>query len=329
MNVSEVAALVEKTMYPVVIDNYIREPAMYPRLCKVTPINSSSGFGTKGKVIAGMGQLRIRSDAEAPMADRMFQAATWQAAYRIMGATTILEKRLLDSSDAMGKVGSLLSSLAVQWGKSAVYAKDAYLAKFFQKGTLTAGHEIFDQSYEGEQMSSSTRLFVYDGLPWFDGAHTIAGATTTYSNIATGTTLSAANLETMLGVMTMTNAVNERGEQISIRPNVLVVPPGVQEFTAKRIVNSAQTAGSANNDINAIQGMLEVIPWSLIADDTDCGYIGVKGEGIEVFDSGAPDIVIEPMNDGTGNLRVTPTCYFGVGITDAFRYWYSYGRADA
>jgi len=327
MNVSEVQKLVESTVYPVMVEKYKTVPTMYDRLCKVVPYDVTQAYGTKGSVIGGFGQLKERSDGEAPKADRLFDAYTWQCAVKILSSSVTLERRLLESSNALGKIGDMISRVSENWGVSAQRAKDAKLSLMFQKGTLTAGHEVFDNSYEGNIQSN--RLFVYDGLPWFDGAHTISGGSNTYSNIATGTTLSAANVETMLGTMRVTNAVDERGQAINIEPNCIVVPPGAEEYKARRIFNSTLRPESANNDINVLQGLIEVIPWVSIADDTDCGYIGTKGEGLIAIDSGVPEIRVQQLTDGTGNVIVSCDAYFGIAVTDAFRYWYSYGRADS
>lgn len=107
-----------------------------------------------------------------------------------------------------------------------------------------------------------------DGLPLFSTAHTRPDGGSNQSNASsTGITLTEANLET--GILAMRNQLDDRGNLVSIVPNVLVVPPALEK-EALIITKGANRSGTANNDINVNNmkiytgGMLDIIVWDYL-----------------------------------------------------------------
>jgi hypothetical protein len=74
----------------------------------------------------------------------------------------------------------------------------------------------------------------------------------TYANETTAATLSEAALED-LSILIM-NASNDRGLNISLMGETLIVPPALV-FESDRILNSPLRVGTANNDLNALKNM--------------------------------------------------------------------------
>ena len=111
-----------------------------------------------------------------------------------------------------------------------------------------------------------------DGVTLFNTAHTtIAGS---FSNtLATAADLNETSLEqAMIDIAALTD---ERGLKIAAKAVKMIIPSALQ-FTADRLMNSAQRVGTADNDINAIRNM-GMIPGGYSVNhyltDTDAFYI--------------------------------------------------------
>lgn len=107
-----------------------------------------------------------------------------------------------------------------------------------------------------------------DGLPLCSTVHTRADGGATQSNAsATGITLTESNLET--GILAMRGQLDDRGNLVSMVPNVLLVPPAL-ENEALVITKSSNRSGTANNDINVNNmseytgGKLKVVVWDYL-----------------------------------------------------------------
>ena len=182
---------------------------------------------------------------------------------------------------------------------------------------------FFDGSFPNNVDPNPT--LIYDALPFFDTAHTISGGSSTYANHVVSSALSAANLQTALIEMTKTNAVNERGERIMIRPDVLMVPPGL-EYTARVILQSGLLPGSANNDINAVAGSLNLVVNRALDDAASASswWLVQSGRGLKIADSGAPRM--RTFAQENGDVTVLSEYEFGAAVTN-WRYSYLANKA--
>jgi phage major head subunit gpT-like protein len=107
-----------------------------------------------------------------------------------------------------------------------------------------------------------------DGKPLFSTDHTRADGGSAQSNAnASGATLTEANLET--GIIDMREQLDDRGQLISVVPNVLLVPPALEK-EALIICNSQQRSDTADNDANVYNmgeytgGRLKVVVWDYL-----------------------------------------------------------------
>lgn len=324
LSVTELAELVDATAYPVLLEAAAAQPAIFPQFCKVNPITTDMLYGTKGTVLGALGEFRRRRDGGALEHDRVGKSHTWQVAFHPFSKILTIPMRLADASNAAGKIGDMVAGTAQKAGSRAITDKDRFVAAVMQKGTLTAGSlDYFDNSFVDN--ADPNPKFIYDGLPFFDTAHT-DNAGSTYSNHEAGGSLTSANLETYLQTIRQTNAKDDRGGEMVIEPDVIVVPPGL-EFTAARVLNSALTAGTANNDVNALQGRLRPVVNRYLSDaaSASAGWIGQAGAGLEVWDSGIPQ-VRTGVDLEHGNYIVTFEYHFGVTVTD-WRFWFNFGKA--
>lgn len=327
LDVTELADTVKAELYPTVIQSYEAQPAIYPQICDVRPITEMRNFyGTKGNTLEASGEFRDRADGQEAEHDSPGKAYTWQCKVRQKARRMEIPQRMLDTLGTAGRVVDYVQQQAANWGTQARRAKDQHVAGMLQKGTLTAGSaEFFDNSYLDD--NDPNPKFIYDGLPFFDTAHTLSDSPTTLGNHTASLALTRANLETVLTTIRQTNAIDDRGNRIQLMPNALVVPPAL-DFTARRIVNS--TVSDADMQINPVQGALQVIVNPYLTDDTDSWYVAQVGAagfggGIRFFDAGEP-VITTQYDEVRKILHVVAEVHFGAAVTD-WRFWYNANKA--
>jgi phage major head subunit gpT-like protein len=324
---SELPSLVAETGYPVLTEEYERQPAFYAEIGKVRPVDSpeltAPMLGHRELINPGMQRhAEIEVGQEIP-GGNAFEGYTVYSKIRKFSRAMVIPKEMIEASNGQAQVISLIERAAQSWGELAAVQKNEFAAGMLQKGTLTAGSAAyFDGSFVGN--TDPTPGFIYDGLPFFDTAHTLTGSATTFSNHTASLALSASNLETVLTALRVGNALDERGERMVNTPNVLVVPVNL-EGTALRILNSELLAGSANNDVNWLKNRLRVVANPFLTDETAAWWVGNDTRGLQFFDSGMP--VLETVYDvRTQSHIVTSTYYFGGSVSDA-RPWYCANKA--
>ncbi len=113
---------------------------------------------------------------------------------------------------------------------------------------------------------------IYDGTALFHGDHGNLGG-------------SALDEDTLFAaIIAMRTQLSESGTPLNIKPGYLVVPPEL-EFTAKKLVNSVLVPGSDYNDINPLQGIVEVITEPLLTDANNW-YVVAKPSSIATIEIG-------------------------------------------
>ena len=326
LDVSQVTALVENDGYEAGFEMYDSMPVVYPLLGQIIdPIDAGiSEYGDRGTVYLGHQRFDKRKDLQQVNQSTTDLAYTWQAAIEQYSRGMTIPSRLLRSNGARSAVKAKIIEFAQDRAEIAMLQKEDHIADMFQKGTLTAGNtEFFDNSYPGN--IDANRGFIYDGLPWFDTAHTVAGSSSTYSNHTVSLALTQTNLQTVLTTMTSTNAVNDRGERIMIRPDTILVPAAL-EFTAATILRSTQVTGSGNNDINPIAGRLTPVVWNALDDAASASawWVVQRGRGLRIYDSGAPRMWV--VQEDNGDITVNSEYIFGAAV-DQWRYQYCANKA--
>lgn len=198
------------------------------------------------------------------------------------------------STRGMQVFGTNFAEFARQQGTLTAIYKERYIAGMFQKGTLTAGStQYFRNSYAN---NAATDGLIYDGLPWFDTAHPVGarlGSATTKSNHSVSLALDASGLGTALDAMMLTNAVDDREDEIVIAPDVLLTPMGAQHRTAKKILESEKDPESSTEAINPFAGALQPLGWRFLADSASSSswWLTTLGDcGLKVVDSGMPTL---------------------------------------
>lgn len=323
IDVSTLPELVTQEAYPVMVQSYETTPSYYTGLCNVRSVSETNLYGLKGSVLETAGQFRERADGAEAESDAPGKAYTWQVKIRQFTRRLDIPQRMLQSLGSAGKVTDYVQQQISAWGEQAMRRKDLFLAGMLQDGTLTAGSlEFFDNSFPDNDDPNAG--FIYDGLPFFDTAHTLSGASGTYANHTASAALTSTNLQTVLTTIRSTNAVNDRGDRILLMPDTLVVPQALL-FTARQVLNSQLLPGGTNNDVNPLAGELQIVANPYLTADTDSWYVCEAGKGIDFWDSGAP--VIETQYDAKRKvLSVVAEMHFGSAVTD-WRRWYNANKA--
>jgi phage major head subunit gpT-like protein len=140
-------------------------------------------------------------------------------------------------------------------------------------GIVEITEEMIRYDKSGEIARLATELgesVVYERYQLITDQLTTAGNTTAQS---TAVTLTPTNLEDMIRVyQTQTDSVSSKITAQS--PDTLVVPAALQ-WSARRILESAGIPGSANNDINVLRGIVNLVVCPLLdANSTTRFYIG-------------------------------------------------------
>jgi len=155
-----------------------------------------------------------------------------------------------------------------------------------------------------------------DGEALCSASHpTIAG---TYSNtLATAADLNETSLEQSL--IDIAAFTDERGLKIAARGMKLIIPSELQ-FTADRLMKSANRVGTADNDINAIRNM-GMIPQGYVVNHylTDGDAFFIKTDvpnGLKMFVRSPIKTSMEGDFD-TGNVRYKARERYSFGFSDA------------
>lgn len=174
----------------------------------------------------------------------------------------------------------------VSYGKLSEQDERVYTHKAYTKGFMI-GRELYDDEQYNQinkfpkAMARSGRAFVekeavktfhnafsaesaiYDGKALLAHDHPLTdNSSKTGDNLITGA-LNDANLK--IALQCMRETVDEAGNLISASAKKLVVPPAL-EYTAKELVQSAQKAGTSDNDINTVKGALEVVVYDYLGE---------------------------------------------------------------
>jgi hypothetical protein len=295
-------SLVESTLYPLVLDEYAAIPPLYPAFCEVLPWDNRYNLGERTDSVIGVGDPdEIAYGQEAP--DRQF-LDSWgvNSKARKFAHKFSITQEELDAINAIGRLPGTVEQFFMGQGTAFRQKKEKFVAGMLQKGTLTAGSfAYFGNAFTGVDAVSSD-LFIYDGGPLYDTAHTLKGSSTTPSNHTAVAAISETTLQAALTLMEATSAVDERGNRIQNRMDTLVIPVGL-EWTARVLLESALKAGSGNNDKNLLQGRLALQVNPYLSDSESASSWWLFGtqqrRAIRVRDSGEPRLRIyrdEPTN---------------------------------
>ena len=154
-----------------------------------------------------------------------------------------------------------------------------------------------------------------DSVSLFNTSHpTIAGIVA--NTLATQADLNETSLEQSL--IDITAMTDERGLKIAAKGVKMIIPSELQ-FTAERLMKSAQRVGTADNDVNAIRSM-GMIPQGYVVNnfltDPDAFYIITDvPNGMKYFERSPINTKMEGDFE-TGNMKYKARERYSFGVSD-------------
>jgi len=155
-----------------------------------------------------------------------------------------------------------------------------------------------------------------DGVELFSSAHVSISSSSNRNELSTASDLSETSLEQAL--IDIAAFKDERGLKVAARGMKLIIPSALQ-FTAERLMKSAQRVGTADNDINAVKSM-GMVPQGYTVNnfltDTDAWFIKTD------VPNGMKHMVRAPIKTAmegdfdTGNMRYKARERYSFGWSD-------------
>lgn len=303
----------QKDAYKYYFESYDALPTVYDKIFEVT--QSDSAF-EKSTTAIRAGQPREKKVGDKILISNPMEGYTVYVKNRTFADGIEFTMEMTEDMSPT-KIANVVQEVARGWGEGVIAAKETYAAKLFNYGGYTAGNDVFNGTITGV-VDDPTGDLCYDGKPFFalsGNNHPAKSGSTYYNSLALA--LSSTNLQTAYNLMTVTNAYNERGEKVSIRPDTLLIPPNLR-FTAKTILESDNIVSSANNDINVTKGIVTPIEWPYLT-DTDAWFLGKAKTGLVWLERKEP-VIDSYIDDSTKNTYVTIVARWGAGMTN-WRYW--------
>ncbi len=226
-----------------------------------------------------------------------------------------------DAIDDHQKVDNYLKAWAEGLGEVVRNKQESEHAALFNYGGFTAGHDAFNNSIPGV-LTPSYGSLAYDAKPLFNlsGNERTAKHGGTYYNGVETLTLDGTGLQTLMKLISVTNAYNEAGLEIQIMPNVILCQYGSDTYyAAQRILQSTADVTAVQSGVKNIwNGALRLIGWRFLT-DSDAWFIGVAKQGLTSLARMAP--VIDYYEDKSIRSQVVRMqARWGRGPTN-FRYW--------
>ena len=203
---------------------YSEVPLQFPQIFEK---NTSKRAYEQDVGLSGMGLAVIKPEGGSITYDEMEQGFVDTYTHVVIGLGFIITRETYE--DLMGPTEG------VKKAKS--------LAFSVRQAQETMGANILNRAFSNS--------YVYgDGVELCSTAHPNKSGGTWKNELTTAADLSEAAIEQ--ACFDIADLANDRGLKISVKPEMLVVPPELQ-FEAERILKSQNQAGNANNDINAIK----------------------------------------------------------------------------
>ncbi len=241
---------------------YRERPEQYRRYVNVQ--NSSRAY-EESMAISGLGPLAKKGELETTILDEPIKLGGVRWIHDTFALGFAISKEMMDD-DQYGA----MRDLAGQLGKSSRFTSELY------------GHDVYNNGF------STAKYIGRDGKALFATDHPIQGTGGVAANRpAVDVDLSQAALEA--AIQSFSNQVDDRGMPIDMQPVTLLVSPE-NEFIAARLLQSAGLPGGANNDINPIQGRLNIVVSHYIVDKDAWFVLAAKEDlGVRFYWREMPD----------------------------------------
>ena len=227
------------------------------------------------------------------------------------------------------------------WAEALAYTRNKWIKTMLEEGAKTAGHSVFNQSISassGAAWTDPTGNFIYDNKPFFgddqrnaggcDYRHPVKADPSILLRNYQALPLNYDNLVAVYNEMKQ-NGIDDYGRKISIRPNILLVPPAL-EITARQLVEADYMPHDSTTPSkpNPFKGVLNVLVWDELEDQDAWYLIDSRMKGIVVFDN-PEDVDINVWVDpDTREVRCDITAKFGAYVRN-WRPFYACNLAQS
>lgn len=307
---------VKKDAYGYMMDyeKYQTENIKHPEIFEM---GQGEGMFEKNTTVIGMGDLVKRNPGERITYDRAGEGWTVQSDWDLYSKGIEFDHVALDDLSET-KMQNMIMKMVQSGTQNYYLGKERLAANVFNYGGYTAGHDIYNGSVPGETDPSGD--LVYDGKPFFNLSNNLRALTPTgteaYYN-AIAKPLTEANIQEAYDRMVLTNAVDARGNEVILEPDILLVHPSLR-WEAEVLMNTTAQVGSANNDNNSVRGLLKVVPWRFLNTSTFWA-IGSSKQGIKFWERWGLTFDFFRDNE-TKSYKATLEARYGIEVND-FRYW--------
>lgn len=301
--------------YSYAMETYDEEPLIFPEI-----FMTEDSTNAWEQYTTAVGPNRLSETDEGEEIDRT--TATEGYTSYILNKKFAVELPISNEAiDDHQKIDNFLKTWAQELGEAARCTKEEVHANVFNKGGFTAGHAVFNND-KNPWLSTGYGSLCYDSKPFFNasGNNRSSKSNSTYYNGKVNLDLDETNLQILWQLMTQTNAYNEAGRKIHIRPNVILVQEGSDNwFTANRIINSQAPVGAAHSGVaNLWRGKLRVIGWPYL-DRAQAWGLGVARKGLKSL--ARMPLSIDYYEEKRIDAQVVRArVRFGCGVTN-WRFW--------
>lgn len=301
------------------------EPVVYPQIFKVVDVEQEYGgrdFGQMTEIIGQGEPVEIGEVEDHKFFDIgegwicFWALRFWQRGFRLT------RNQLKNWASNPKLAENFVQTQSQQLGARFAQRRDQLCADVFNRGAISAGDvKVLNGSRAGVQVDSYPGK-IYDGQPFFSTVHPLKrDAATTFSNFAAASAISPANLKAAITALRVTNAKDEHNKPITQVPDTIVYNPTL-DFEIREILNSTLIAGSANNNANSLQNILNPVPWQKIT-GTDDWAIGRAKKGLIAHQRGTGPRMVSQVKEfeGVGVLEFSYIDEFAVCVHQ-WRDWY-------
>ena len=268
----------------------------------------------------GLGELLEKPEGQPIQADKPMESYTVVCKNRSFARKVPFSYETVEDAK---KIGNILQTTVGTWSKGIVLTKEKFYVKFFNKGAITAGHDVFNNTITGV-IDDPSGSEIYDSEPFFDTAHPDKVGNT-YSNFESARSLTYDNLKTSYLTYVNTNNRDERGEVISLTPTALLIPTALK-FTAQELLQTTAIPDSFDNTINVLAAIVSPIEWAQL-DDTDSWFLGIPKEGLMATEREGISLDFW-QDEETLDYYARIFTRFGGAVTN-WRYWMAHNLSTS
>jgi len=256
---AQVLVLLEPKLSNIWNDAYPVVPVEYTAFVNIRSTKKATVTDYK---LTGLGSLRLKGEGENIVYDDIIPGGTQAYNPVRFGLGYKITQEVIDH-ELYGQVEKIERGLV----KSAVDLQENTAALLLNNGFGTTNSDGF----------SATG---FDGLAFFSTAHTrLDGGATWRNKPSTDVDLGVTALQNAL--IDIDNLKDDRGRPVKVNPQLLIVSPE-DRYTAMELLQSEYKPGTANNEINALKGVLSFMvshyktdndAWFIKCDQHDANFI--------------------------------------------------------